>query len=100
MDAQAILVVGGVVGTLAKVLYKAGMSGRMASWLTFAVSTVVVGIWGFSHIEAYTRAIVWDLFTGWADVLLLAGGAFHVIEEAPKTAAVKAMLGTGNSPPN
>ncbi len=99
MDAAAVLMVGGVVGTLAKVLYKGGMSGRLASWLTFGISTFVVAIWGVSHEDVFVRHMIWDYFVGWADVLLIAGGAFHVIDEAPKTAVGKAMLGTGHSIP-
>lgn len=90
MDATAILIVGGVVGTIAKFLVGAGVRGVWASIMTVIVSIVTTGLWAFSK-NNLTRETSFEYFAGLASVVLIAAGAFHVIENAPS-----AMKGTGD----
>lgn len=94
MDAGAVMAVGGVVGAIARILYARGLSGSLATVATFILSAVFIVLWGYSHEPVYSRALVWPYVEGWAAVLVVAAGAFHIIEEAPKTSAFKSMTGT------
>lgn len=82
MTAQAIAAIGGVVGGIAKVLTSAGVSGRWATVATFSVSALVVWIWSLSNGGIHA-ANSWDYLMGYSDVLGIAAGAFHVIENVP-----------------
>lgn len=95
MDADAILVIGGVTGTLCRFLYNAGMSGRLSSWAAAVVSAIAVAVWGYSAGD-FTRETTWDYFAGWAAVLTVAAGAFHIMEESRGAVnGIKKMTGTG-----
>jgi hypothetical protein len=91
MDANGILVIGGVVGTLSKFLMMGGdIKGRWITVIAFLVSTLSVWVWGYSHGD-FARETTWDYFAGWAATLAVAAGAFHGTEEA-----VKKVTGTGD----
>lgn len=84
MDAAtAILSIGTAVGTLAKILVGAGLRGRWATVATFVVTTAVVALYGYSH-NNFVRETTWTYFEIWIAVLLVAAGAFHVIENVSK----------------
>lgn len=98
MDAEAVLIIGGVVGTLSKVAFQGGVSGRWATLAALVIATVCVAVWGYSHGD-FTRENTWGYFAGWAAVLATAAGFFHGIEEVPKTATFQKMTGTGDGTP-
>lgn len=81
MDAAAIAVIGAVVGGLAKFMVNAGVQGKLASWGSVGVALLTMAIWAYAHND-FSRATSWDYFASFADVLLVAAGAFHVGEHA------------------
>ncbi len=98
MDANAVLIIGAVVGSLAKFLSGAGLRGVWSGLGAFVVSIVTTWVWVFSH-GGFSRASAWDDFAGFASVLLIAAGAFHVIENTPATASAVSKSITGDLKP-
>lgn len=91
MNAEAILIIGGVVGTLGKFLMMGmGLHGRWTTLAAVVVTTLAMAVWGYSHHDL-SRETTWDYFAGWAATLMVAAGAFHGLEEAHKK-----MNGTGD----
>ena len=87
MNSEAILAIGGVVGTLSKFLMMmTGLQGRWTTLLAVFVTTAVFAVWGYSH-EDFTRASTWPYFMAWSETLMIAAGSFHTIEEAQKKMA-------------
>lgn len=101
MNEAAIGLIGGAVGTIARVLYAAlGLSGRWAILASVVLSTIAVGLYGLQAGVEW-RAHAFDYFIGWADVLAIAAGSFHLLEEAPKAAMdpnglIQKLTGTGD----
>ena len=92
MDSNAVLVIGSVVGTFAKVLSGLGLSSLWNALGGFLTSVLATWIWIYSH-GGFNRLSAWDDFAGFASVLLVAAGAFHVIENSKDTAAnVKSLV--------
>ena len=86
MDEAAIGLIGGAVGTLARIVYAAlGLSGRYAILASVGVTTVAVWLYGL-QAHAVWRDVGFSYFVGWCDVLAVAAGSFHLIEEMPKAA--------------
>lgn len=86
MNPEAEIAIGGVVGVVAKlVMYGTTLTGKYASLASILITTVVFLIWAYSHND-YTRESTWTYFVAWANVNLIAAGAFHATEEAMKKA--------------
>jgi hypothetical protein len=83
MNAQAIAAIGVVVGGIAKELTASGLSGRWATVATFLVSAFVIWVWSISNGGIH-QANAWDYLMGYSDVLGIAAGAFHIIENVPR----------------
>lgn len=83
MHGDAIAAIGLVTGTLAKILYGMGFTGRWASLASVVISVVAVAIWGYSAND-FARETTWNYFSGWVATLGVAAGSFHGIEEAEK----------------
>lgn len=93
IDTQAVTVIGGVVGMLAKFLTSTsvGIRGGVASVAAVVVSLLVCLLYVYTH-GGFAIATLWQNFLGFVNVLLVAGGAFHVIENTP--AVVASMKGS------
>lgn len=86
MNSEAILAIGGVVGSLSKFVQ---MSGVLVGWkMSLAagfITTAVFWVWGYSHGD-FARETTWDYFMAWVTTLSVAAGAFHGTEQAVKKA--------------
>jgi hypothetical protein len=96
MSPEQIAGVGAIVGGLAKVAVAGGLRGRWATVAAFVVTALVV--WVFSLAGGGIHAAnASSYLAAYSDVLGLAAGAFHVIENVPPaTRAVDKLV--GNSP--
>lgn len=84
MNSEAILAIGGVVGSLSKfLLMGSAMTGRWVTLTAVLVTTAVFAVWGYSHND-FTRESTWGYFMAWVETLGIAAGAFHGTEEAVK----------------
>lgn len=91
MNSEAILAIGGVVGSLSKFLLMGSpLSGRWVTLCAVGVTTAVFAVWGYSHND-FTRENMWNYFMAWVETLAISAGAFHGTEEA-----IKKATGTGN----
>ena len=75
----------------------------MAIVASLVVTTLAVYLYGL-QAGVIWREHIFDYFIGWADVLAVSAGAFHLIEEAPKAAAdpngfLRKLTGTGDGNP-
>lgn len=84
MNGQAIAAIGGVVGLLCKFLTSSGLAGKWASVAAVIISAMCVTIYVYSF-SLWSRQTTWDIFSGWAAILMVAAGAFHIIENAPES---------------
>lgn len=93
---QEIGAIGGVVGSLCRLFYNAGLSGRSASTAAAVITTMVLAIFAYAH-QNFDRNSSWDYFVAWVDIIGLAAGVFHIVENTPRGIkdAVKTMTGTG-----
>lgn len=90
MSSEAIVAIGGVVGSLSKFLMMGTtIAGRYVTLIAVALTTFVFVVWGYSHND-FNRESTWTYFMAWVEVLGIAAGAFHGTEEAVKK------LGTGS----
>ncbi len=83
------LAIGGVVGTLSRFAVAGGVSGKAAIWVSIAITTVAVILFGWSAGDL-NRATSFGYFSLWAEVLLVAAGSFHLIEEGQKISSDRA----------
>jgi hypothetical protein len=95
MNPDAMLAIGGVVGSLSKFLMMGvAIRGIWVTLAAFALTTLSFFIWGYSHGD-FARETSWNYFTAWAATLAIAAGSFHGTEEAVKK-VVEVKNGTGN----
>jgi len=93
MDTQATsLMVGGVVGAACRWLSNAGLRGRWASLAALVVSVLFVFVYGYSAGN-FARETAWPYLIMLVNVLGIAAGAWHGLEEAQKSGTG---TGTGN----
>lgn len=81
MHAEAVLVIGGVVGTLCKVAKGAGFSARLYLPIALLMDTLCCIVWVYSH-GGFQRGDTWDYLAGWAAVLWTAFATMRGLEEA------------------
>ena len=86
MNSEAILAIGGVVGSLSKLLLMGSpLSGKWVTLVAVLVTTSVFFVWGYSHGD-FARETTWPYFMAWVETLAISAGAFHGTEEAVKKA--------------
>lgn len=100
MNEAAIGLIGAGVGTIARVLFMAKLSGRAVIIIGSVASGVLTLLFGLQY-GLLNAAHAFDLSIGYLDVLGIAAGAFHLIEEAPKAITnpdglIRKMTGTGD----
>ena len=84
MNNEAIIAIGGVVGSLSKFVQMwTPLSGWRVAALSIFVTTGVFAIWGYSHGD-FARDTTWEYFTAWVNTLGLAAAGYHGTEEAMK----------------
>lgn len=84
MNADAMLVIGGAVGSLSKLLMAMlHIKGRWVALAAVGVTTLSFFVWGYSHGD-FNRESSWNYYTAWIATLSIAAGAFHGAEEAVK----------------
>ena len=103
MDEAAIGLIGGGLGTVARVLYMARFSGRLAIGITAVLGGVLTYLFALQY-KLWNVDHAFDLAVGYLDVLAVAAGAFHLWEELPKAVnnpdgLLRKMTGTGDVTP-
>lgn len=96
MGSEAVLAIGGVVGAISRFLVAAGVSGRASAIGSVLVSLVAVGVYAFSAGD-FARETAFAYLATFAEVMLVAAGAFHIIENSSAASkVVDKMTGTGS----
>jgi hypothetical protein len=110
MSAQEAMIVAGVVTIIVQVLKHSGLSGRWALLVCAVLSTVGVGLFGYSE-GTLARETAFEFFAGWASVFSSAAGIFGIINKTSEQATslkdagtaightVRNLTGTGNGKP-
>ena len=91
IDTTATALIGGVIGSLAKFITSAGLRGGMSAVAAVLLSLAVCALYVWTH-GGFAIATLWDNFVGFVNVLLIAAGAFHVLDKTP--GVVQSMKGS------
>ena len=99
MNEAAIGLIGAGVGTIARVLMMAGVTGRFAIVASVMAAGVLTVLFGLQY-KLLNADHAFDLSIGYLDVLGIAAGSFHLLEELPKAVKnpdgiIRKMTGTG-----
>ena len=100
MNEAAIGLIGAGVGTIARVLFMAKLSGRAVIIIGSLAGAVLTFLFGLQY-RLLDAKHAFDLTMGYLDVLGIAAGSFHLLEELPKAVAnpdgiIRKMTGTGD----
>lgn len=94
MGEHPVLAIGGVVGALCRFLVAAGLSGRSAAIGAVLVSLGVVGVYAWAAGD-FARETSFDYLAMLAEVILIAAGAFKILESPGPSAVMHRMTGNG-----
>lgn len=75
LDASAILSISTAVVSLTQLAKWSGLPDHYGPIVVLVLSAVGVGVWAYSE-SVFSRAIVFDLFTGWIVIACAAAGVF------------------------
>jgi len=100
MNEAAIGLIGAGVGTVARVLFMAKLTGRTVIIIGSLFAAVLTALFGLQY-ELLNAKHAFDLSIGYLDVLGIAAGSFHALEELPKAinnpdGIIRKMTGTGD----
>jgi hypothetical protein len=85
MNAEAILLVAGVVVGLTQYVKWAGLASRWAPFAVLLLSGIGVAIWAYSTLDAWDRRLAFSIFAGWASVVFAAAGVYGFVKETAST---------------
>lgn len=81
MDAHAIGVLGGGIGSIARIASSMGLSGPKALMLSVALSSFATGLWVYDN-SAWARGSLVDIFVGFSVLLVTVAGIFKLTDPA------------------
>ncbi len=99
MNEAAIGLIGAGVGTIARVMVMAHITGRIAIIAAVLAAGILTLLFGLQY-DLLNAKHAFDLSIGYLDVLGIAAGSFHLLEELPKAVSnpdgiIRKMTGTG-----
>lgn len=84
MGPEQMVILGGAVGTIARIVTAVTrLTGPWAVFACLVISTIVLAIWGYDA-GTFVRDQTWEYFVAWIEINAIAAGAFHLTEEGQK----------------
>lgn len=84
LDAAAILSISTAVVALTQLVKWSGLPDHYGPIVVLALSALGVGVWAYSESE-FSRALIFDLFTGWIVVAIAAAGVYGFTRAAAES---------------